>query len=60
MEMVSVAQVTTTLWTDLTGGGFEVDWKDGFLWDRGDVDASRTRRAGRKRHLYASVDVKAR
>lgn len=60
MEMVGVAQVTTTLWTDLTGGGSEVDWKDGFLWDRGDVDASRTRRAGRERHLYTSVNVKAR
>jgi hypothetical protein len=59
MDMVGVVQVTTTLWTDLTGGGSEVDWKDGFLWDRGDVDASRTR-AGRKRHLYTSVNVKAR
>lgn len=60
MEMVGVTQVTTTLWTDMTDGGSEVDWVDGLLWDRGDVNASRTRRAGRERHLYASVNVKAR
>lgn len=53
MEMVDVVQVTTTLWTDLTGGGSEVDWKDGFLWDGMWMPLGRGGRLGRD--IYTRV-----